>query len=248
MNQHLQRAERSIAGRNRLLWRTVVLMLCLSVNGCEATKVLTPAIVNACGTSTTYLSDWWARVPDNNVVQFDPMGGYQFVYWIDDANNVCHGNPGTNGQTGVAAIRAFNANADDLANHGSTVTPQQLKTFQEIPVLLDKYAGSGLHFVQIYNNLVRDRKDGKAMKFPSGILSIPNVIEVGQKSCIFPINLRVADTLPLPPFSGDHHSTQSPDKCKVRVMPRETPMSEEDRKKYDAGNFSHGNEIFSVPE
>jgi hypothetical protein len=34
--------------------------------------------------------------------------------------------------------------------------------------------------------------------------------------------------------------------CKVRAMPRELAMSEEDRKKYDAGKFSQGTKIIEV--
>ena len=187
-------------------------------------------------------------MPDESV-QFDPMGGYQFVYWIDDANNVCHGNPGINGQPGMAVLKASNPKAYELSNNQSVVTMEQLKAFQEIHVPLDKYSGSGLHFVQFFNNLVRMRNDGKAVRFPlmNGGVSIPNVIEVGKNSCIFPVGLRAVD-LPLPLPSAPHSDTNAQDQsmCKVRAMPREVAMSEEDRKQYDAGNFAQGTEFVEV--
>ena len=235
---------------NDVLSRIIFLASCLFVNGCETTKVLTDAIVVGCGTGTIYLSDWHAGVPDNSV-QYDPMGGYQFAYWIDDANNVCHGNPDINGQPGIAVIKAFKPQANELARNQSFVTLEQLKTFQEIPVPLDNYAGSGLHFVQFFNDLARGRNDGKAMRFPglNGTVSIPNVIDVGKKSCIFPLVSRVIDLpvpLPADPLHQPDTHSQDPEMCKVRAMPREVTMSVEDRKKYDAGNFAQGTKIFEV--
>lgn len=224
------------------------LISCLLICGCETSKVLTEAIVAECGTSTTYLSGWWTRMPDMPV-QFDPMGGYQFAYWIDDADNVCHGTPGINGQPGIAVIKASKPKAFELAGNESFVTMEQLKAFQEIPVPLDKYQGSGLHFVQFFNNLVRTRNDGKAVKFPvmNGEVSIPNVIEVGKKSCIAPVALRTVNLpLPLPnPLPADLN-IQSADMCKVRAMPLEVTMGEEDRKRFDAGNFAQGTKIVEV--
>ena len=248
MNENSSSGERVNVGFNCSLKRISLFVLCLLLSGCQATKVLTPAIVTACGTSTTYLSDWWARVPDPNAIQYDPMGGYQLLYWLDDANNVCHGNPGSNGQPGVAVIKAFSSQAWESAKNESPVTPDQLKAFQAIPVPLDKYLGSGMHFVQFYNTLARNRSDSKAFRFSNVEISIPNVIEVGQRSCIFPIVLRVTNLASLPSQNPPNPNSQDPNICKVRAIPRETTMSEEDRKHYDAGSFPHGTEIFNVPE
>ena len=231
------------------LVRPFLLVLCLLIHGCATTKIVTDSLVVGCGTGTVYLKGWYSGVPDSQVM-FDPIGGYEFYYWIDEGNNVCHGNPGTNGQPGVAVIKAFKLKADEAARNNSTVSADQLKDFQEIPVSLDHYSGSGLHFVQFLGTLARTRSDGKAMKFPglTATISTPDVIEVGKKSCTVPVALRLNDPpLPLPSFNGPDPNSQDPGKCKVRTMPHEATMTEEDRKKYDSGLFAHGTEIYEVP-
>ena len=103
--------------------------------------------------------------------------------------------------------------------------------------------------MQFFNNLVRIRNDGKAVRFAlmTGEVSIPNVIEVGQNSCVSPVVLRTVN-LPLPLPSVLHSDTNAQDHsmCKVRAMPREVAMSEEDRRQYDAGNFAQGTKIVEV--
>jgi hypothetical protein len=180
------------------------------------------------------------------------MGGYLFAYWIDDANNVCHGNPGVNGQPGKAVIKAYNPQARDLAVNNATVTPNQLKAFQEVVVSFNTYVGNGLHFVQTYVNLIRYRDTGQAVKVSGldGDVSIPNVVNIGDNACLIPILLRTngfPSPVPLPNPAGPNQNTQDPNMCKVRVMPSSLTMTEQERVSFDPDTFQHGTEIFEVP-
>lgn len=209
------------------------LVLCTFLSGCKTVEVLKDAALYSCGTSTVYLSGWWSNVSDKPSIEVDPMGGYRFVYWVDDGGNVCHGNPGVNGQPGPAVITTYKPQAYSAAVSGAVITTEQLNAFQEIPAPYDNYSGSGLHFVQFYNTLWRNRADGKTYQLRAdGMNSIPNVIEVGGKSCIAPVALRTAMMAYLPsPLASA--AGQSPDKCRVRAMPAAGTMSEAERKAYD---------------
>lgn len=224
----------------------ILLVLCLFASGCATTEVLKDAALYSCGTNTVYLSGWWTNVPDKSKVEIDPMGGYQFVYWVDDAGNACHGDPGRNGQAGPAVITAYKPKAYELAANQSSITEEQLKTFQEITVSFDNYSGSGLHFVQFNNTFWRSRSDGNTFKANSnGVISIPTVTEIGSKACIAPVSFHAIHTMFLP--SQGTATLQDPDRCRVRAMPSGAAMSEEDRKKYDVFDLTHGTEIFDVP-
>lgn len=133
----------------------------------------------------------------------------------------------------------------ESANNQSSITEEQLKTFQEIPVSFDNYSGSGLHFVQFYNTLMRSRADGKTYS-SDATFSIPTVMEIGTKSCVAPVAFRLNSVLFLPSAST-METAQDPARCKVLVMPTDTSMSEENRKKYHVLDLKHGTEIFSVP-
>jgi hypothetical protein len=217
----------------------------LLLGGCTTTAVLTNAALTSCGTSTVFLSAWYANVSDKSKIQADPMGGYQFAYWVDDAGNACHGDPGRNGQLGPAVINAYKLTASDLAKNQTSITEEQLKAFQEIQVPWDKYSGAGLHFVQFYNKFARFRADGKVFDSDTTI-SIPAVIEIGSKACVAPVALGVASRgLPLPALSPAA-TTQDPVRCRVRAMPSSATLSEDDRKKYDVFTLPHGLEFFDV--
>ncbi len=223
-----------------------VAMLCLSAAGCSTSVVLEDAVLGACGTSTVFMGDWWVRVPASRPVENDPMGGFQFVYWVDDAGNACHGDPGRNGQVGPALVTAQLPAARNAAAIQAVVTPRQLKAFQEIPVAFANYSASGPHFAQFNNTLWRSRADGKTFSTRSdGVLSIPAVTNIGSNACFGPVAFKVAQTLFLPsplPTSG-----QDPARCRVRAMPAGASMTEADLKKFDVLGLPHGTEIVEIP-
>ena len=69
-------------------------------------------------------------------------------------------------------------------------------------------------------------------------------------SCVAPVVMRsngIDSAIPLPQVYGPNSNTQDPDKCKVRAIPNDAAMSEEERIKYDPVNYLHGSEIFEVP-
>ncbi|MBI5449814.1 MAG: hypothetical protein HY940_00500 [Gammaproteobacteria bacterium] len=225
-----------------------LLALCLTVSGCATTAVLKDAALAACGSDTVYLSGWWAKAADQQSIQVDPMGGYQFAYWIDEAGNACHGEPGRNGQLGPAVVNAFRQQAYDLASNREVITEQQLKSFQQIPVSYANYSGSGLHFAQFNNTLLRLRSDSTSFKSTTtGVMSIPEVTEIGSKACVAPAAFHVMQTMFVPTMPAIPAGAQDPDHCKLRALPTTAAMSEDQRKQYDAAMLPHGTEIFNVP-
>jgi hypothetical protein len=245
MTNRVASTKRAISPVDRGSNFIVLLIFCLFTSGCQTVSVLTEASLYGCGTSNVYLSGWWASVPDKSVISYDPMGGYLFAYWVDVAGNACHGDPGRNGQVGPAVINASKPQAYESANNESSITEEQLRTFQEIPVSFGNYSGSGLHFVQFINMLKRSRVDGKTDRWDN-VFSIPTVMEIGTKSCVAPVAFRLNSLLFLPSAST-MATAQDPARCKVRVMPTDTSISEENRKKYHVLDLKHGAEIFSVP-
>jgi len=225
----------------------IILLLLFIFAGCCPIVVNKDAVLNSCGTNTIYLSGWWTNLADKSATEYDPVGGYQFAYWVDEAGNACHGNPGINGQVGPAVINAFKPETYELALNQSSITEEQLKSFQEISVPFDNYSGSGLHFVQFYNKYIRIRSDGKIFKTADATISIPTVTVIGSKACIAPVAFHSIQTLFLPAVISQDPLTQDPNRCKVRAFPSDVIMSEEGRKKYDVMNLPHGTEIFEVP-
>jgi len=223
-----------------------VMMFGILSGGCSTTKVLTEAALAGCGTSTVYLSAWWRDVPDKSNINTDPMGGYQFAYWIDEGGNVCHGTPRQNGQVGPAAMKAYRPQAHEWATRHAAISPEQLKAAQEIPVGYDAYAGSGWHFVQFDNTIWRDLAQGLVTQLNSyGVVSIPTVIEMGSKACVAPVANRVLNRILLPGNSPT--AAQDPNRCQTRALPTGTAMSDEDLKKYDVFGLPHGTDIVDVP-
>lgn len=221
-------------------------MLALAIGGCSTAVVLKDAALAACGSSTVYLNGWYAGVADPAAVENDPIGGYQLVYWVDDAGNACHGDPGRNGQPGPAAIVGYRSQARAAAQTQAVITPEQLRQFQEIPLSLAYYSGSGPHFAQFYNTIWRSRADGTTFQSNSaGVMAIPELVEIGSKGCTAPIAFRVPQVLPLPSMAPS--STQDPVRCKVRARPSATAMSEAECKAADVFALPHGTEVFNVP-
>ena len=239
----------SCCGNKMVSTQAVGLLFCLLLSmlfsSCKTTEVLATAASADCGISTVYLSDWNSRASSGSPIVQDPVGGSILVYWVDEAGNACHGVPGQNGQVGPAEIRAYTQKAYDAFSNGASVTQENLKSLQSIPFSFESYAGSGLHFAQFYNVFFRAREDGKVTRVSSQV-SIPNVIEVGIKSCMVPVGLRWNPVLVLPSTSSEQNS-QDPGRCKKRVMPTAPAMSEADRIMNEAGKLQNGNAVYEVP-
>jgi hypothetical protein len=208
--------------------------------------VLTEAALYSCGTSTVYLNGWWSIVSDQSKIDFDPIGGYQFAYWVDAAGNACHGDPGRNGQIGPAVLKAFKTPVYQAATNGSITTVRQMKGFQEIPVAFDKYDGSRLHFVQYMNRFARMRADGKADRFDE-TFSVPMIVDIGSKACMAPVAFRATQLLVFDSGISYTATGQDPSRCQVRAFPVASTMSEADRKSYQVTDLPHGLDIAEIP-
>jgi len=239
----------SCSSNKRISSRAVSLFFCLLLtmlnSSCKTMEVLGTSASAACGTSTAYLSDWQSRVSSETPILYDPVGGSILVYWVDEAGNACHGIPGQNGQVGSVRIKAFKQQVEEAYFNGSSLNQEMLKSLQSIPISYGSYTTvPGLHFAQFYNKYNRIRADGKVERVCCTV-SIPNIIEVGIKSCIVPVGLRVTAPMPLGSPFIDQNS-QDPSRCKNRVLPSGPIMSEDDRIMNEAGKLQDGNTIYDI--
>ena len=198
--------------------------------------------------NTISLGGFWFNVEGNGVSpadrtipEIDPIGGYLFLYWIDDQGNTCHGQPGVSGQPGAIYVDAFQPQAYDLANQKATITTTQLVEFQKIPYRIDSYVSatqaSGLHFVQYGNVMWRIRGDSSAYIYNGTVVfSIPLIISVGTTNTLFPYhpdkqnNTCTSETVPLPSLPST--PGQDPNRCGTRAVPSTDSMNYQDSLSY----------------
>jgi hypothetical protein len=235
--------------RKRLL---VLLVISLIISGCGSTNPKPPeletGLVFPGADNTIALSGFWFNMEgngvsqaDRTVMESDPIGGYLFLYWIDDKGNVCHGQPGVSGQPGPVYIKAFQQQAFDLSQQNSIITTTQLVDFQKIPSRIKSYVLganiSGLHFVQYGNVIWRDRNDGSTAFFKGNVFfSVPLVISVDTTNTLFPYypdkqNICNSEGLPLPSVSTTGLG-QDPNMCATRVFPGVDSMKYQDSLNY----------------
>lgn len=202
----------------------------------EPIASVTPYVME-CGENTIDLSLWWTGLEDQSLVSIDPMGGYIFVYWIDEDGNACHGVPGISGQPGPGVVIAFHMQGYDAASGNATITMEQLQEFRRIPFSLGSYSAQGLHFVQHMNTIWRIREDGDVFQSrASGLFSIPCVASLNSPFCFQPViagghpDCVQSSVLFLPSFLPE--AGQHPSKCRVRAMPNETSLSVENLLNY----------------
>ena len=210
------------------------------------------------------LESFWFNVEGGGVSQadkitpeYDPIGGYLFLYWLDDHGNVCSGQPGVSGQPGAVYVAAFKQQAWDLAGTDASITSSQMVDFQKIPYRVAPYiAGtqaSGLHFVQFGNRLIRMRADGKVYRFSSDELqfSVPLIISIDTTNTIFPIhpdkqvNCSQGYALPLP--DPGRPAGQNPDMCGTRAFPVSNSMDYQESIKFCMINLPHGTTWWNIP-
>lgn len=219
--------------------------LCAAMTGCRTSAVLKDAAFASCGTSTAYLSGWWADLPSQSPPNHDPFGGYVFAYWVDDQDNVCSGDPGRNGVVGPAVIAAQTLAASAALAANVPITPEQLSAFQQIPMSFRNYEGSGLHFVQFYTTSIRMRADGSVWSNRSdGVYGAPVVTDIGQRSCLTPVAFKVSQGPLLPSFSDT--SVQDPVRCRVKVAPVPTAMTKQELAAFHVLDLPHGGDVHDV--
>lgn len=234
----------------RLMRLLILLVLSWIISGCGSPKPpeLGTGLVFPGAENTISLSGFWFNFEGNGVSQadrtvpeIDPMGGYLFLYWIDDKGNVCHGQPGVSGQPGPVYVNAFQQQAYDLSKQNANITTTQQVDFQKIPYRVDSYVSgtqaSGLHFVQYGNVMWRDRKDGSASIYNGTVFfSVPLIISVDNTQTLFPYypdkqNICNSETLPLPSYPTTGLG-QDPNMCATRTFPSVDSMNYQDSLSY----------------
>jgi len=246
-----QTIQQNFSGSFRLL---LLLVLSLIISGCGTTTTnpkppeLGAGLVFPGADNSISLGGFWFNsegagvAPADRITQpRDPIGGYLFLYWVDDQGNVCHGQPGVSGQPGPVYIKAFQQQAYDLAVQTAAITTTQLVDLQKSPYRIDSYISktkaSGLHFVQYGGVLWRDRNTGSGYWDRSQIIfSVPLIISVDTSHTLFPYYPAQQDTcnsgaFPLP-SSPYQKLDQDPGKCLTRTLPGAESMTYPDSLKY----------------
>jgi hypothetical protein len=142
---------------------------------------------NNCPLNKVTLNDFWIETT-NQTISLDPLGGYIFLYWVDNNGNACHGEPGVNGQPGPIVIKAFSQQAWDAAQTNSFISEEQLKQWQEFIYANEKYRVSGYHFAQFDNIIWRNRADGRViMDRTFHSFSKPVIVNLENTVCLSPV-------------------------------------------------------------
>ncbi len=188
-------------------------------------------------------------MPQGAAIAFDPIAGGVFLFWIDAAGNVCHGDPGTSGRPGPMVLMAGKQEAFDASSQNAVLSQAQLVDFQQAPFPAAKYAARGPHFVQVSIARMRLRADGKASKYYAGLeLSVAEALDLNGESitlhpAVNPSARCKTDTLPLPaPLSPADEPAQHPTHCRARfqrAVDRASPVC--------VVQLPHGNELTEPP-
>lgn len=232
--------------RSKVALLLVLVSLASIASGCdgENQQDILRAFMASCGEHTVFLNAWWSNVDDQSQIEMDPMGGYIYLYWIDEDGCVCHGDPGVSGQPGPELVLAFIGDVYDIAYEHAEISSSQLDQFQVIPFDLGSYTAEGLHFTQFANWFWRIRDDGKVFRdTPNSRYSIPEIVSLNVEFCLFPIyaygqpECGQSRGMPIP--SGVilldgllDGPDQHPDKCMKRVMPDTFSLSVSERLNY----------------
>jgi len=246
--------------------KLLLLALALLLGGCSSSSKppeLKTGFVFPGSEDVISLGGFWFNVEGGGVSaadkitpQYDPIGGYLFLYWLDDKGNVCSGQPGVSGQPGAVYVAAFKQQARDLANTGAAITSSQMMEFQKIPYRVDSYRtttqASGYHFVQYGNNLIREREDGKVYRISAGGLafSVPQILSLDTTNTLFPMHPDkqvkcFQDVVPLPDLGRP--AGQNPEMCGTRALPVSDSMSYPESVKYCLINGPHGTTWWHMP-
>ena len=221
---------------------TLFVSLAFSTAGCgneissSAADFFRGVLAN-CGENTIFLNLWFGVGEDKTKTNVDPIGGYLYLYWIDDQGQICHGEPGVNGQPGPAVLIAWTDESYLAIEDGSIITEDQLTDMQTIHFDGENYDGTGLHFAQVAIWKWRASETGIGFSDPgSNFYSIPEVVNVDGEFCLMPVMaknysecLMGAGLQPPDPSSFLEESGSEPGVCQTRVQPVSLNMTIEER-------------------
>jgi hypothetical protein len=238
-----------------------LLFFALLISGCTSSRPpeFQTGLVFPGSENTVSLGGFWFNIEGGGVSQadkitpnYDPIGGYLFLYWIDDKGNVCNGLPGVSGQPGAAYVKAYKQQAWDAADINTAITDSQMLDLQKIPYSINPYLAdtqaSGPHFVQYGNRVIRSRDNGIVYRLGSGELaySVPLVMSVDTTNTLFPYHPDKqahcnADSGGVPLPSLDTRPTgQNPDMCTTRALPAATSLNYQESLNYCLVNLPKG--------
>jgi hypothetical protein len=252
----------------RLLKWLILLVLALIISGCNGTSPKPPefgtGLVFPGAQNIISLGGFWFNSEGNGVSsadriaqERDPIGGFLFLYWIDDNGNVCHGQPGVSGQPGPVVVKAFQQEAYDFYVQKANITTTQLVDLQKIPYRVDSYVlktqASGYHFVQYGNVMWRNRSDGSVTNLRDIIyFSVPLIISVGTTHTLFPYHpdrnniCNSGGAFPLPSLLPLELG-QDPSMCMTRAIPSANTMSYQDSLGYCLTKLPQGMNMTAWP-
>jgi hypothetical protein len=202
---------------------------------------------NQCPLNKVTLTNFWHETT-NQTIGMDPIGGYIFLYWVDNNGNACHGEPGVSGQPGPVVIKAFSQQAYDAAQSNSFISEEQMKQFQEFIYANEKYHVPGYHFAQFDNIIWRNRADGKVF-MDRGFHSFSKLLIVDAENtvCLTPVyaaadeNCAKYNGILLPNiFNGNQ---QHPSIGLLKSFPMNNSLSENELMNYCVLKLQHGLEI-----
>jgi len=202
---------------------------------------------NTCPLNKVTLTNFWNETT-NQAIGLDPIGGYIFIYWIDNNGNACHGEPGVSGQPRPVVIKAFSQQAYDAAQSNLFISEEQMKQFQEFIYSNEKYHITGYHFAQFDNIIWRNRADGKVfMDRGFHSFSKPVIVDAENTICLTPVyaasdrNCAKYNGILLPNvLSGNQ---QHPTIGLLRSFPVNNSISESELMNYCILKLQHGLEI-----
>jgi hypothetical protein len=151
------------------------LAIAASMTGCADPKAVMEELLAMCDEPSVDLTRWWSDVPpeDTANIQIDPVGGWIFLYWIDDDGVVCHGEPGVSGWPGPLALFASNVRV----RRGDTIPASMLPSLQQIEFSPGSYDAPGPHLAQFGNAIWRSRRTGERVDGPPYNFGVAAVVE-----------------------------------------------------------------------
>lgn len=222
-----------------------IIMLSLAVTssscGGQNMQELVRAVMGTCGEHTVFLNSWYLNVEDESNIDLDPIGGYLYLYWIDENGYVCHGVPGVSGQPGPEIIVAWVDESYTAIEEYAVISLSQLDDMQVIPFELGSYSGEGMHFAQFANWKWRGREDGKVFSAPLGFhYAVPDIVSLNSEFCLLPVYaydfpkcaLGSGLQVPNPADILYDGPDQDPEMCHNRVMPNTFSLTISERAAY----------------
>lgn len=173
-----------------------------------------------------------------------PLGGYVFLYWIDEKGHACHGEPGKNAAQGPIIIRATSDSSFFAARENELIDEATLARWQEIDFDRSTYNSSGLHFVQYDNVTWRSSRDSIVSKNKAEqFFSSTQIADLSRPFCYSPTFKDIPGSYYGGFLISPSDSLKEANKdcgCKQKKFPVNAEMTVEELDKISLINITHG--------